>query len=161
MDYFFLSLLKLKKLSVLDKAQNLYVNNYLPFAIQTLHYSLINENLISFTGMKDFDSHLNSMKSKSLQFICYLIQLEGSSIKNDLIIEHGSKIVKLAISTLENTISFKLGYIMEMHKGNIDSPDYNYDILLFHILLFLSRFLTREPILTQFTPYIKKYRKLI
>lgn len=96
------------------------------------------------------------MKSKAFQLISYMIQVEGVSIKNQSIVDNCSKVVNLAISSLNYAVGEKLAYLSEMGKDN-QYPDYGYDILLFQIMLFLSRFLVREPVLTQFTGFVKKY----
>jgi len=97
------------------------------------------------------------MKAKAFQLISYIVQSEGTTIKNGLIIDNLSKIVNLTITSLEFVINNKLEYISSMGKDRDDYPDYGYDNLLFQMLLFLSRFLAREPIITGFTGFVKKY----
>lgn len=125
--------------------------------METISNSNMTEfNLILFTGDKEVDSSLNSMKSKSFQLLSFLIQNEGSVIKNQFVIENLSKLVRLSISSLNAIVNEKMEYLSNMNKNNNEYPDNNYDILLFQILLFLSRFLGREPIVTQFTGFVKK-----
>ena len=96
------------------------------------------------------------MKAKAFQLISYIVQTEGNIIKNQFIIDYLSKIVNLAISSLNTVVNEKLSYLGEMNKNSNEYPDNSYDILLFQIMLFLSRFLAREPIVTQFTGFVKK-----
>ncbi len=95
------------------------------------------------------------MKSKAFQLISYMVQTEGHSIKNQTIVDNCSKIVNFAISSLGSVISEKMNYLTEMSKGG-EVPDNSYDTLLFQIMLFLTRFLAREPIVTQFKGFVKK-----
>jgi hypothetical protein len=156
LDYLFLSLLKLKKLNSLDNIFSLYVGKYLPFTIETISYSNQQEgNLILFTGDKEVDTQLNTMKAKAFQLVSYIVQAEGATIKNQLIVDNCSKVVNLAISSLNFVVSDKLSYLSEMGKDT-QFPDHGYDALLFQIMLFLSRFLVRDPVLTQFTGFVKK-----
>ena len=150
--------MKVKKLNALEDILGpFYINKYLPFTVMTLSYSNItHSNLILFTGDKDIDTSLNSMKAKAFQLISVIIQSEGHSIKNLSIIENLSNTVNLAISTLSYVVEDKVAYISEMDKNNVNAPDNSYDFLLYQIMFFLSRFLTREPIVTQFTGFVKK-----
>jgi hypothetical protein len=100
---------------------------------------------------------LNSMKSKAFQMVSYIVQLEGVTMLNNMLIESCSKLVTFSISSLNSIINEKLEYISNMSRGHKKYPDYNYEILIFQIMLFLSRFLAREPIVTQFSGFVKKY----
>jgi hypothetical protein len=96
------------------------------------------------------------MKAKALQLISFIIQNEGNIIKNNFVIENLSKVVNISISSLNFIVTEKMDYISNMSKDNKNYPDNNYDSLMFQIMLFLSRFLAREPIITQFTGFVKK-----
>ena len=95
------------------------------------------------------------MKAKSFQFISFLLQNEGGVISN-LLLEHLTAIIPQSISGLSMFVSEKLDYLSQMNKDSAEFPDSNFDILLFQIMLFLSRVLVRDPVMTQFTPLVKK-----
>jgi hypothetical protein len=153
--------MKLRKLEKLDGALNLYSNKFLKYAvdlIQKPHQGVWEEFFIVWTGNKDFDNILNGMKSKSFQFISYLIQCEGQIIKTNIIIETVTQLVQSCTLNLNYVVQNKFEYLNNLEPGNITNnefPDYNYDSLLFQIFLFLSRFLSREPIITHFTTFVK------
>lgn len=151
MDFLFLSILKLKRMEVLENCKEIFINKFIPFSIEMVSL----DNLISFTGNTEYDSMVNSMKAKSFQFISFLIQNEQTTIPPTFL-EHLTKILLPSITGLSVVINEKLDYLSQMHKDSKEFPDSNHDILLFQIMLFLSRVLIREPVMSQFSPLVKK-----
>jgi hypothetical protein len=152
MDFLFLCVLKLKRMEIIENCKEIFVNKFLPFTLELIN---LDKTLISFTGNNEYDSKVNSMKAKSFQFISFLLQNEGSVISN-LLLEHLTAIIPQSISGLSIFVSERLDYLSQMSKDSADFPDSNFDILLFQIMLFLSRVLVRDPVMTQFTPLVKK-----
>lgn len=157
-DFLFLSLLKFKKLDLVDKIYQHYTTKFIPYSVNMVSFTIpeVMPNLICWTGDKEFDSIMNSMKGKALQFISFLVQMEGTTIKDTFLVENVSQIVNLAINNLNLILVTKLPYISEMSTDNINHPDHSYGFLLYHIFLFFSRFLTREPIISHFKTLVKK-----
>jgi hypothetical protein len=152
MDFLFLCVLKLKKMEILGNCKDIFINKFVPFSIELVVY---NSTFIAFTGNNDYDSMVNSMKAKSFQFISLLLQNEGVVISN-LFLENLTKIIIPSITGLSVFVTEKLEYISQMHKDSKECPDNSYDILLFQIMLFLSRVLVRDPVMNQFTHLVKK-----
>ena len=95
------------------------------------------------------------MKAKAFQVLSYVIQAESTVIKNEMMIQPLSKLVNLSVSSLNFIVNEKMKYISEMSKNSKEFPDNNYETLIFQMMLFLSRFLSREPIISQFSTYVK------
>ena len=166
LDLFFLILLKMKKLSLLGNIIPTFINSFLSVIIACISIEakiyengdlFSSGNLISFSDRIEVDSNLNSMKAKAFQVLSYIIQTEsGGVIKNEIIIQPLSKLVNLTVSSLYYIVNEKMKYISEMSKSSKEFPDNNYENVIFQMMLFLCRFLTREPIISQFTGYVKK-----
>lgn len=160
-DYLFTSCMKIKKFELIQDLLNVYTSKYVPLAVNivlTFYPSLNNNspNIILFTGEKKIDNTVNSLKSKCLQFISLIIQLHGNSLKNQTLIDTVSNLSNNCVDNLTLIVNSKLQYLSLMDSESDDFPDYNYESLLFQIMLYLSRFLIREPIVTHFTPFVKK-----
>lgn len=152
MDFLFLCVLKLKRMEILENCKEIFINKFVPFTIELVIYD---NTFIAFTGNNEYDSSINSMKAKSFQFISFLLQNEGALISN-IFLEHLTKIILPAISGLSLFVNERLDYLSQMNKDSKEYPDSNYDILLFQMMLFLSRVLVRDPVMTQFTQLVKK-----
>jgi hypothetical protein len=107
-----------------------------------------NKLMIYITENEDLDKVMNSIKAKSFQFLSALIQYGSTTIKNELIQGICIQLIDYIIKNLENLVINKL--------NNIEKYEKCLDILFYHIFLFLSRCLNREPILTNFFPFVKK-----
>jgi hypothetical protein len=144
-------------MDMLETVITVYVNKFLVFSIDALTCSNTSQfNYIIFTENMQIDNSLNSMKAKALQFISFIIQNESNSLKNNFVIENLTKLVNICISSLNCVLLEKMNYISNMSKDSKDYPDNNYQNLIFQTLVFLSKFLTKEPIVTQFTGLVKK-----
>ena len=131
----------------------------------------INQNpIISFTltDNENIYCNLNTMKSKCFQYLSYSLERLSVKIKensltsyvlNDLnYIELFASLIKLVISSLEDLLSSKDKYtLIKTSKEGIFSSDTNYNYLLYHIFLFLSRCLIRNPIKQEFSSHIKYF----
>lgn len=126
---------------------NRYANTCLHFI---MNQSIPNNNLIIYiTDNEELDKVLNSIKAKSFQLISAIIQYGSTDIKNATVIEICYSLIDLIIKNLDYFVSSKILFSLENHEKNLD-------ILFYHIFLFLSRCLNRNPILTNFMPFVRK-----
>ncbi len=108
-----------------------------------------NNSIIYTTENKELDKVLNMLKGKSFQFFSAIIQFSGmTDITNNTLKEISFNLIDLIIKDLD--------LLVEQRLFDRQNCDENLEILLYHIFLFLSRSLNREPFLTSFSPYIKK-----
>jgi hypothetical protein len=130
-----------------------FIKKFVPLACEMVLLTLPGEQYsISWSGIKEKDDVINSMKAKSLQFISLILQYEGTTtIKDAILIEQASKIVNHIIANLKYFIVEKVNILIDL-----DTDGETYETLIFQSLLFLSRLLTREPIITHFTPMAEK-----
>jgi len=112
--------------------------------------SIPNNNLIIYiTDNEDLDKVLNSIKAKSFQLISAIIQYGSTDIKNDTVREICYTLIDLIIKNLDYFVSSQILF-------NLENQEKNLDLLFYHIFLFLSRCLNREPILSNFMPFVRK-----
>lgn len=104
--------------------------------------------MIYITENEDLDKVMNSIKAKSFQFLSALIQYGSNSINNETLQRICIQLIDYIIKNLDNLVLNKM--------NNFEKYEKCLDILFYHIFLFLSRCLNREPILTNFFPYVKK-----
>jgi len=123
-----------------------YAHTCLNFIIDQ---SIPNNNLIIYiTQEEELDKVLNLLKAKSFQMISAIIQYGSIEIKNTTIKE-------ICYSLIDYIIK-NLNFLVSQNLFNLEKYDKNIDLLLYHIFLFLSRCLNREPILSNFSPHVKK-----
>ena len=126
---------------------NKYAMNCFNFIVDQ---SIPNNNMIIYITENDsLDKTLNSIKAKSYQFLSAIIQYGSVNIQNTIIQEICLKLIDLIIKNLD--------FLVHGNNFNFDKyDDKGLDLLFYHIFLFLSRCLNREPILTNFFPFVKK-----
>lgn len=154
-DYLFLSLLKMKKLHRIESILKIYIAKFIPFAIEIIQTGTTG-NIISFTGIKEVDNTVNTMKSKAFQFVSFVVQNEGVTIKDDITREAGFKLIDITIASLENLVNERIPYLTQMSSDSQEYPDFSYETLMFQMILLQSRFLSREPFIEKFTPLVKR-----
>lgn len=115
--------------------------------------------IIFWTNNTELNSKLNLMKSKCFIYLMDLIRIFKVKITNENIIKTVSSVVDVCIFNLDFIIKDRFEYITKMSKDNKDFPDYNYELFIYSMLNFLLKFLTREPIISFFSVYSKKYHK--
>lgn len=112
--------------------------------------SIPNENVMVYiTENDEMDKVLNSLKAKNYQLLSAIIQYTSTDIKNPIIQEICIKLIDIIIKNLN--------FLISKNISSIEKYDKHLDLLFYHIFLFLSRCLNREPILTNFFPFVKKY----
>lgn len=104
--------------------------------------------LVYITENEELDKVTNSIKAKSFQFLSALIQYGSNSMKNEIL-------QRICIQLID-FIRIKLDQMNFIRLNNFEKYEKSLDILFYHIFLFLSRCLNREPILSNFFPYIRK-----
>jgi len=141
----------------MNKVLEIYISLFLPLAVHVILSPIpeLSPNyFIIWTGDHKIDSLINSTKAKSLQFLNSLLLYYRKIIDNKLVIEHCSKIVEPAVKNLAYVIKEKFDYISKMEKGG-EVEDNNYEVLIYQIFLFFSRFITKEPIIDNFSSFIQ------
>ena len=132
---------------------------------------LVNQNpIISFTFLENekLCSNVNTMKSYCFQYLSYAVEklstkekidnLISFTLKDQFSIELFAELTRLIISSLEDILCNKEKFlIIKSSKEGILTSDKNYNNLLYHIFLFLSRCLIRNPIIKEFSSYIKYF----
>ena len=131
----------------------------------------INQNpIISFTLLEDEKLHssINTMKSNCFQFLSFTIgklsikskkgKFTSFTLKDQYLIELLAELTKLVISSLQDILSNKEKFLtIKRSKEGIFSSDNNHNNLLYHIFLYLSRCLTRNPIIKEFSSHMKYF----
>jgi hypothetical protein len=159
MDFLFLSLLKMKKLDKTTEIMDIYIQKFIPFTCEMILLKIEEWPIyfIFWTEQSELDLIVNTMKSKAFQFLSYIIQSENvTTVKNSILIDNINKIVNVIIDNLNFVIDQKMYYLAEMNKNSDKFKDNGYESLLFQIILFLSRILTREPFISTFSKFIEK-----
>ena len=95
------------------------------------------------------------MKGKALQFVNEVLLSYKKTIKSKQLVDTCSKIVEPAIKNLSYVISEKFEYISKMKKDG-EVEDNNYEFFIYQIILFFTRFITKEPIVDSFFPFAKQ-----
>lgn len=155
----FLILMKLGQNMKKEKidSKDIFEKKYLDEAISTIFYQSTNGSFVSFTKQPEVDKTLNGLKCKAFTLISYLVQNEGQEIKSELIIDRCSKLFTSITDGFKVLISEHYTYLSKMGRDEKDFPDNEYNSIIFQANLFISRFLIREPIVSNMNNYIKAY----
>ncbi len=134
--------------------------NILPLSINLITSTIpdISPNyFICWTGQKDFDSKVNMMKAQCFQFVNAIIPYFGTIIQHENFIKLVSVLVDSSISNLEFVLNEKYFYLSNMRIDSKEFPDNKYELIINRILVFLSRFLCKEPIISFFSKFAPKF----
>lgn len=144
-------IIKIKEYENSYQKLEIMINKYANTCLQLIvDQTIPNNNLIIFiTDNEELDKVLNSIKAKSFQIISAIIQYGSAEIKNTTIRDICYSLIDLIIKNLDFLIGNNI-------FKNLENYDKNLELLFYHIFLFLSRCLNREPILTSFLPFVKK-----
>jgi hypothetical protein len=147
----FLVIIKIKEYENSYQKLEIMINRYANTCLQLiLDQTIPNNNLIIYiTENEDLDKVLNSIKAKSFQIISAIIQYGSAEIKNTIIRDICYNLIDVIIKNLDFLVTNNI-------FKNIENFDKNLELFFYHIFLFLSRCLNREPILTNFSSYVKK-----
>jgi hypothetical protein len=149
----------LKKLSKINEVLEVYISKYIPFTTNMILLTSQDWLIypIFWTENKEYDSMVNTMKAKALQFYSFVIQNENLiSIKNPVLIENIMRIMAVIFDNLNFVIREKSNYLNEMNRNNENFRDNGYQNILYQILLLFSRILTRDPFMTNFKQHINQ-----
>jgi hypothetical protein len=153
------SVMKIRsRLNMLNKLIHIYNVKFVETAIKFASMTIPNVQPVYFIAWEnnsEFDNSMNSMKAKAFQFLNSLMQKKEKLIDASFVDSY-TVLVQSCISNLQFVITDKFSYIQEMDKESNNYPDYNYENLIYQILLFLSKILIREPFVETFRTYDKK-----
>lgn len=152
--------MKAKKLGIEDKLVDLHDKYFVSTAVLLISSTVPNiwpNYIIFWTNNIELNMKLNLMKSKCFIYLRDLINIFKVKITNENIIKTVSSVVDVCIFNLDFIITEKFEYISKMSKDNNVFPDYNYELFIYSMLNFLLKFLTKEPIISFFSVYAKKY----
>ena len=149
-DFMYLIIIKLKFIDENEfrKRILLLFSKYGNFVYEIISTNKNNESqnpIIYICQNKELSQKMNILKSKCLQFISAIIQYLGESIKEENLINITSSIIKLTINSLENLIKDYINLL-----DNIISEDDPLNLIIYNMIIFLTRCLIREPIKSNF-----------
>ena len=143
------SIAKLKRvLSVLDGKNRVIfsLNVFVPIGIQILSKNVMNNSIVSFTGIRTVDMTVNNMKIMIFKFINFTL-FKMIAVKEKEMKEGHSNLIKMIILTLENVVNERMGNIFNMtfeetieeKEQNDLSSNYKYSLLISHMIIYLQR----------------------
>jgi len=150
LDLLFLITIKIKDYENSYQKIEILINRYANTCLHFILDKIIpnNDLIIYITENDELDKILNLVKAKSFQFLSSIIQYGSVDIKD-------SKVKQICYNLIDLIIK-NLNFLVDNNLFNLENYDKNLDILFYHIFLFLSRCLNREPILSNFIPHVKK-----
>lgn len=147
------SVIKLRsRLNMMSKLYEPLAMKFIPFAINFAMMTVpevMPVYFIAWQGNNAFDTSVNSMKAKAFLFINSILQSKKEKIIENVLLPLYTELVQSSVTNLEYVVAEKFEYIQNMGKDHL-IPDYNYETLIYQVILFLSRVLIREPFINQF-----------
>jgi hypothetical protein len=147
------------RLNMIGKVYESIAFRFVPIAIQLAMMTIPNVMpvyFIAWQGDSSFDISINSMKSKALLFLNSILQSKKEKITENQLVPLYTELVQASVRNLEFVVSEKYHYIQNMDKDGDQYPDYNYENVIYQIILFLSRILIREPFINDFGQFAYK-----
>jgi hypothetical protein len=141
------------RLNMIAKIYEPLAFRFIPTAIQLAMMTIpdvMPVYFIAWQGNSAFDISINSMKSKAFLFINSILQSKKEKITENALVPLYTELVQASVRNLEYVVSEKFEYIQLMNKDGDQYPDYNYENVIYQIILFLSRILIREPFINEF-----------
>lgn len=148
-----------KTLGIDDMLVDLHDKYFLSTNVLLINFTLPNlwpNYIIFWTNNTELNMKLNQMKCNCFIYLTDVIRLFKLKITNESIIKRVSTVIDVCMYNLEFILNEKFDYISNMSKDNLDFPDYNYQQLIYSMMNFLLKFLTKEPIIKFFSVYAKK-----
>ena len=124
--------------------------------------------IVVFNNNEKMCYEMNHMKSKAIQFFSFVTQIstlkennkteENNNFINDKDLQKMiMDLIALIMRTFQDILSNKEKYdFIRKYSGEVSDEDDCYNMLLFHICVFLTRSLIREPIKTELSKNIKE-----
>lgn len=153
------SVLKLRsRLNVLGKYIDILNNKFMIPAIQMILMNVPGtQQIIAWQGDTNFDTSINSMKTKTLQFINSIITSYKSKLADENLVKTFSSLITISIQNLDWVVLNKFNYLQSMDKESLDFPDYGYENFIYQILQFINKIIIKEPFMDNFTSISKQF----
>lgn len=135
----------------------MYIDKFVGIAIQMTISTIPEvspEYFIIFTQKGEFDSIMNLMKGKCLQFVNSILIYFKKNIGSSKLIQICDLFLEPAIKNLTYVIEQKYHIINKMEKDG-EVSDNNYEFFLYEIFLFFIRYITKDPVVNNFVKYVK------
>ena len=183
LDGFYSNLSRMKGIIPNDKMKEIYMNFFKKYG--TYCFELVqlmpqfdeetkkifgNPNkIIVFNKDEKISNELNLMKSKSIQFLAFITQIStlqekynNDEIKNNITDVDLQKIImdliKIITTDFQDILNNKEKYnYIRKYSREIDEEEESYNTLLYHICVFLTRSLVREPIKTELAGSMRQF----
>lgn len=148
-----------KRLKLDNHILDIFNLKFIPYMTQIVlleQFNNFNVGKICWTSTKNLDNNINLMKSNALNYIFTTLSCFKKTEFSEQIIGGFTSLIKNGIELFEYLISNKYEYLKTMSNNSIEYPDYNYEILLYNYLSFISRVLLMEPFKNLFSSFIFK-----
>ena len=113
--------------------------------------------------------NINNMKSKTIQFLSFVIQMSAPAGGNSLeenknfidtpeLVDLVKKVIFLIIKSFEDILGNKEKYyFIRKYNQEVNDEEDCFNLLLFQMCVFLSRSLIREPIKSEFNANVRQF----
>lgn len=159
------SVLKMRnRLSIISQVLDTYNQKFITIAYEMVTMTvpgILHPQYIAFQGDSEFDNAINIMKAKVFQFINSIVTNYKSKLEEEYLVKTYSSLIQTTIDNLDFVVLNKFNYIQEMTKDSLNFPDYNYENLIYQMILFLSKILVKDPFVDNFTGYAKQFASKI
>ena len=106
--------------------------------------------IIFWTREREFDSKINLMKIRCLQFLSSIIASYKITINNHELVISINMLIEIFTNNLDFVLNEKWDYLLKMNEDSIDFPDFNYSPFIYYIIQFFVIVLTKEPVKSNF-----------
>ena len=165
-EIFYSVLFKLKFISNKNNICNEFLIKYNSILLELFTFRLPNQELspnqiIYFSDDKKLKD-INFMKAKALQVYTTIIQISTNAdeeIKSNDFIKTCSNITSIIIKSLEDLLNDenKLNILQKNIDSNENPANNPLENIIYQIFAFLTRALIREPLKTEFIPYLPNF----
>lgn len=151
--------IKTKKLDVFPEFLDTYQSKFLLSSIKLVCLTIPTISptyIIIWTREKDFDTKINLMKIRCLQFLSSILTSFKPAITNQELLVSVNMLIEIFTTNLDFVLKDKFEYISKMEKESKDFPDFNYSPFIYYIIQFFVIILTKEPIISNFLMFSHK-----
>ena len=154
------SVLKMRnRLSIITQVLDSYNQKFITIAADLVTMTIpgiLHPQFIAFNGDSEFDNSINIMKAKVFQFINSIVSNYKTKLEEQYLTKIYSNLIQVTIENLNFVVLNKFNYLQEMTKDSTTFPDYNYENLIYQMILFLSKILVKEPFVENFSSFSKQ-----
>ena len=183
-DGFYINLTKIRNMFATDQRKEIVLDFFQKYG--TFSYELMQINppfdeqtkkiyqnsnpILVFNADETKVQNINNMKSKTIQFLSFVIQMSApaggtSSLEENKnyidtpeLVELVKKVIFLIIKSFEDILSNKEKYyFIRKYNAEVNDEDDCFNLLLFQMCVFLSRSLIREPIKSEFSANVRQF----